>query len=59
MDHNDDGMSWYNDVWWWWIIVMDDHGGWWIVSIHYSFLLQEKMFKVTQLRKKINGNITK
>ncbi len=30
---------------------MDDDGGWWIVSIHYSFLLQEQMFNVAQLRK--------
>ncbi len=33
-----------DDRLWWWVTMVDDVG-WWFVCIHYSFLLQEKMFK--------------
>ncbi len=55
MDHDDDGMSWFNDVWWWLIMVMGDDE----LLAYISFLLQEIFFMVAQLRKTINGNITK
>ncbi len=39
---------------WWWVMMVDDNG-WWFVCIHYSFHLQEKMFKGSTTKKKTMG----
>ncbi len=65
MDHADGSWWWWwivmimmNDDGLWWWLMMVDNDVWWFVCIHYSFLLQEKLFKGSRTKNKNNGNIT-